>query len=71
MRFLRADDQTQLGASTPIDLTEIDSEWTSLTLPVVPEALGQNILIEFNFTSDATPDNFSGLSIDNVRIEAL
>ena len=71
VRFLRADDQTQLGASTAIDMTEIDSDWTPLTLPVVPEALGQNILIEFNFTSDATPDNFSGLSIDNVRIEAL
>ena len=71
VRFLRASDQVQLGAAVDLDMTIFDTDWSTIEVPVDPAALGEVILIEFNFTSDATPDNFSGLSIDNVRIEAL
>ena len=32
------------------------------------EAIGESVVIEFNFVSDSSPDAFSGLSIDNVRM---
>ena len=42
--------------------------WVSQTVPVVVEAIGESVVIEFNFISDSSPDAFSGLSIDNVRM---
>ena len=68
IRFLRASDQVQLGADTEIDMTPIDQDWGTLGIPVVPEAIGETILIEWNFTSDSSPDAFSGLSIDNIEV---
>ena len=70
VRFLRAADQVQLGAEIPLDMALFDPDWTTLTIPVVAEAFGENILIEFNFTSDSSPDAFSGLSLDNMRVAA-
>ena len=46
-----------------------DASWTGLTIPLIPEALGEVISIEVNFVSDDTPDAFSGLAIDNVKVD--
>jgi hypothetical protein len=68
VRFLRAVDQVQLGAEIPIEMTTFDANWTAQTIPVVAEAIGESIMIEFNFVSDSSPDAFSGLSIDNIVV---
>ena len=47
-----------------------DTDYVSLTVPVPAEVMGENARIEFNFISDGTLDAFSGLSIDNVTVEA-
>ena len=70
VRFLRADDQTVLGDPASIYMTVFDTEWTSIEIPVDPAAIGETILIEFNFQSDSSADAFSGISIDNVSISA-
>ncbi|MDE0596291.1 MAG: choice-of-anchor J domain-containing protein [Roseibacillus sp.] len=69
VRFLDASSAIQLGFRQVIDMTVIDVDWSNLDIPVVPEALGQNIIIEINFVSDNSADFFSGLSIDNVRLK--
>ena len=69
IRFLRSDDGVQLGADVAIDMSIYDSSWTGLTIPLIPEALGEVISIEVNFVSDDTPDAFSGLAIDNVKVD--
>jgi hypothetical protein len=68
IRFLRASDQVQLGADTQIDMAPIDFDWITLSFPVVPEAIGETIFIEWIFTSDSSPDAFSGFSIDNIEV---
>ena len=70
VRLLRAADEVQLGDAVDIDMTIFDTDWTTIELPVDPAALGETIIIEFNFTSDSSPDAFSGLSIDDVSISA-
>ena len=57
-----------LGEEVAIDMTFFDAGWVSQTVPVVVEAIGESVVIEFNFISDSSPDAFSGLSIDNVRM---
>ena len=68
VRFLRASDQTQLGAETDIDMEVFDSSYRSLSIPVTAEALGENVIIEWTFVSDASADAFSGLTIDNIEV---
>ena len=68
VRFLRAADQVQLGAEISIDMTAFDADWRSQTIPVEDEAIGESVMIEFNFVSDSSPDAFSGLSIDNIVV---
>mgnify|MGYP003313942598 FL=1 len=51
-------------------MTIFDTDWSTIEVPVDPAALGEVILIEFNFTSDSSPDAFSGLSIDDVSVSA-
>ncbi|NRB26160.1 MAG: hypothetical protein HRU37_00575, partial [Roseibacillus sp.] len=68
VRFLRAADQVQLGAEISIDMTAFDADWKAQTIPVEAEAIGESVMIEFNFVSDSSPDAFSGLSIDNVEV---
>ncbi len=68
VRFLRAVDFLQLGAETAIDMTVFDVDYTSLSIPVVPEAMGENVIIEWNFVSDDSVDSFSGLSIDDIEV---
>ena len=69
VRFLRAADQVQLGAEISIDMTAFDADYTSISVSVPVEAIRENVHIEFNFVSDSSPDAFSGLSIDNVKVE--
>ena len=68
VRFLRASDLEQLGEEVPIDMDVFDVDWTTIRFPVPPEAIGETALIEWNFISDNTPDTYSGLSIDDVRV---
>jgi hypothetical protein len=69
VRFLRATDQIQLGAETPLGLNTLDEGYVTHRIAVAPEALGERVVLEFNFVSDGSADAFSGLSIDNVRVE--
>ena len=68
VRFLRAADFVQLGAETALDMTIFDVDYTNLEVPVPAEALGENVIIEWNFVSDGSADNFSGLSIDDIEV---
>jgi len=68
VRFLRAADFLQLGTETAIDMTAFHIDYTSISIPVVPEALGENVIIEWTFVSDGSVDAFSGLSIDDIEV---
>ena len=68
VRFLSASDFQPLGDETALDMTAVDAEFAVLTIPVVPEALGQNVVIEWNFVSDGSPDQYSGLTIDDIEV---
>ena len=68
VRFLRAADLVQLGGETALDMTVFDVDYTTLEVPVPAEALGENVIIEWNFVSDGSADNFSGLSIDDIEV---
>ena len=70
IRFLRASDQTPLGADIPVDMTIIDQSWAGIEAPVPAAALGETVILEIQFNSDASADSFSGLSVDNVSISA-
>ncbi len=67
VRILRSADESELGTLDP-DLTMVDNEWTQFSALLPDTALGESIILEFRFTSDNTPDSFSGWSIDNVEI---
>ena len=51
-------------------MTVFDADWTTIEIPVDPAAIGETIILEFNFISDSSADAFSGLSIDDVSISA-
>ncbi|MDP6208442.1 MAG: hypothetical protein QGG01_09055, partial [Roseibacillus sp.] len=68
VRFLRASDLTALGEAVLMDMTEFDSDWKTFQIDITPEAIGESILIEWNFLSDNSADAFSGLSIDNILV---
>ncbi|HJM62411.1 MAG TPA: hypothetical protein QGF50_01755, partial [Roseibacillus sp.] len=70
VRFRRVGDDVQLGADHTLDMTAFDTAYTGISVPVPIEVIGENVRIEFNFVSDGTADAFSGLSIDNVKVEA-
>ena len=70
IRFLRASDQTQLGADISIDMTALDTGWNPAFVPVPAAALGESVLVEFQFVSDGSVDAFSGLSLDNFELSA-
>ena len=69
VRFLRAADQVQLGPATSLGMNTLDDDYVTQRIAVVPEALGERVLLELHFGSDGSADAFSGLSIDNVRVE--
>jgi len=68
VRFLRAADLLQLGPETALDMTEFDVDYTTLEVPVPAEAMGENVIIEWNFVSDGSADDFSGLTIDDIEV---
>ncbi|MDP6206692.1 MAG: hypothetical protein QGG01_00190, partial [Roseibacillus sp.] len=70
VRFRRVGDDVQLGPDHALDMTAFDTAYTGISVPVPIEVIGENVRIEFNFVSDGTADAFSGLSIDNVKVEA-
>jgi len=69
IRVLRARDSSILAHIDP-DPSVFDSDWVPLSEDLSPVALGEEIILEFWFTSDASGDSFSGWSIDNVAIDA-
>ena len=68
IRVLRARDRRILANINP-DPSIFDSDWVPLSEDLSPVALGEEIILEFWFTSDASGDSFSGWSIDNVAID--
>ncbi|MCP4728850.1 MAG: hypothetical protein GY872_02130 [Roseibacillus sp.] len=68
VRFLRAVDLLQLGAETALDMAVFDIDYVTLEVPVPTEAIGENVIIEWNFVSDGSVDNFSGLTIDDIEV---
>ena len=50
-------------------MTTLDTTYQLLTIPIQQEVLGQaEVIVEWNFQSDDSPDVFSGLTIDNIVI---
>ena len=68
VRFLRASDLEQLGLEEVLDMSVFDNDYRTLTVPVSGEAIGNEVIIEWNFVSDGTSDLFSGLTIDNILV---
>ena len=68
MRVLRAGDLSELGTLDP-DPIVFDADWEEFSGELPASAVGEEIILEFWFTSDATNDAFSGWSIDNVAVE--
>lgn len=69
IRVLRAGDRSVLARIDP-DPSIFDTDWAPLSEDLPAAALGEQIILEFWFTSDASGDSFSGWSIDNVAIDA-
>lgn len=65
---LAGDPNTVLGTIDP-DLVAVDNDWQTFRADFPAAAIGESVLVEFQFTSDASVDGFSGWSIDNVEIE--
>ena len=53
----------------PIDMTIFDADYTTIEILVPADAIGESVLIEFNFVSDGTLDGYSGLSLDNILVQ--
>jgi len=68
VRFLRGADLVAIGQEVILDMSVLDIDYEPIELPIAPEAIGQSMVIEFQFSSDKSADSFSGLSIDNVRV---
>ena len=69
IRFLRSSDQSQLGEDVPIDMAIFDVDYDTIEVLVPAAAIGESVLIEFNFVSDGTLDTFSGLCLDNILVQ--
>jgi len=69
VRFLRAADEVLLGEEVVIDMTILDIDYTSIEVLVPEAAIGESVIIEFQFSSDSSADIFSGLSLDNMRVQ--
>ena len=67
VRVLRSADLSELF-TFDADLNSFDVEWTEFSALLPASAIGDSIIIEFQFISDDTADDFSGWSIDNVEI---
>ncbi len=73
VRFRRVTDDVQLGPDHALDMTEFDIDYHTQVIEVPVEVLNEteNVRIEFNFVSDGSLDNYSGLSIDNVNVDGV
>ncbi|NRB28350.1 MAG: hypothetical protein HRU37_11795, partial [Roseibacillus sp.] len=69
VRFLRAADEVLLGEEVVIDMTILDIDYTTIEVLVPEAAIGESVMIEFQFSSDSSADIFSGLSLDNIRVQ--
>ena len=67
VRVLRSGDLSELSAFDA-DLTAFDVDWTEFSASLPSSVIGETIVIEFQFISDESADDFSGWSIDNVEI---
>ncbi len=67
VRVLRAGDLSELGTLDP-DPIVFDADWEEFSGDLPASAVGEEVILEFWFTSDATNDAFSGWSIDNVAV---
>ena len=52
-------------------MSVFDTDYLTITIPIAAEALGETILVEWNFVSDSSVDAFSGLSIDDVGVKVV
>ncbi|MED5419077.1 MAG: hypothetical protein VYA27_10255, partial [Verrucomicrobiota bacterium] len=68
IRILRASDGTQLGADIVSDLTGSTIDWETFSAPFPPEAIGEEIVIEFQFISDDVA-NFTGWYLDDIALK--
>ena len=68
IRVLRASDGTQLGADIVSDLTGSTIDWETFSAPFPPEAIGEEIVIEFQFISDDVA-NFTGWYLDDIALK--
>ena len=69
VRFLRAGDLVALGQDFILDMSVFDSDYESIEVLVPEAAIGESAIIEFQFSSDSSADVFSGLSLDNVKVQ--
>ena len=69
VRFLRAADEVLLGEEVAIDMAILDIDYTSVEILVPEAAIGESVMMEFQFSSDSSVDIFSGLSLDNIRVQ--
>ena len=70
IRFVRADDESPLGADIPVDMSILDNDWNPAEVEVPAEALIYGVQFEIQFISDSTGDSYSGLSLDNFEVSA-
>ena len=70
IRFVRADDESPLGADIPVDMSILDNDWNPAEVEVPAEALIDGVQFEIQFISDSTGDSYSGLSLDNFEVSA-
>ena len=68
IRVLRASDGTQLGADIVSDVTGSTIDWETFSAPFPPEAIGEEIVIEFQFISDDVA-NFTGWYLDDIALK--
>ena len=47
----------------------LDIDYTTIEVFVPEAAIGESVIIEFQFSSDSSADIFSGLSLDNIRVQ--
>jgi hypothetical protein len=71
IRVLRASDDSPLGADVA---SKIDSganpsfDWDNFSAALPPEAVGEVIKLEFQFTSDDVGDFYTGWYLDNIAV---
>lgn len=68
VRVLNADDLSQLGADIASGIEGFDADWVDFNGTLPPEAIGNRVVLEFQFTSDNSQE-FPGWFIDDVEVK--